>query len=68
MLKLTLCNIISITVGRRFIKSLVGNGSEAHVVLFITDMILISSSFETKANLSNTVVQLGKIDSIDSKE
>ena len=51
MLKLTMCNIISITARGRFIKSLVGNGSEAHAVLFLTDMILISSAFETKAYL-----------------
>ena len=56
MLKLTICSIISTTAGMWFIKSLVDNGSEVHVVLFITDVVLISSSFETKAKLSKTVV------------
>ena len=58
MLKLTICNIISIIVERRFIKSLVGNGSDVHVVFFIADIMLFSYSIKTKANLS---VQFGKL-------
>ena len=58
MLKLTMCNIISIIVERRFIKSLVGNGSDVHVVFFIADIMLFSYSIKTKANLS---VQFGKL-------
>ena len=45
--------MVSIIVGKWDINNLEGKGSDEHVVLFITDTILINSSLVIIVNLSN---------------
>ena len=68
ILKLTMCNMISITVGRWLIKCLVGNGSETHVVLFITGIKLkLVILLKSKQIYQIQLFKLAKLSSLTRK-
>ena len=55
--RLIICVIVSIIVGKCDNNNLEGKGSDEHVVLFITDTILINSSLVIIVILSSIPVQ-----------
>ena len=66
--RLIICIMVSIIVGRWDTNNLEAKGSGEHVVLFITDIILINSSLVIIVKISSKTVQKGITESIDSNE
>ena len=66
--RLIICIVVSIIVSKLDINNLEGKGSDEHVVLFITDTILINSSLVIIVNLSNKFAQVGIMGSTDPNE
>ena len=60
--------MVSKIVGKSDINNLDGKGSDRHVVLFITDTILIKSSLVIIVNLSSKFTHVGIMESIDPNE